>query len=192
MKEKPKKDVKEWLRGDAEMFLQEIGIKKGQKVLDFGCSEGNYTIPVARIVGEKGKVYAVDKEGKSLTKTIKRVKAAGLNNVVGMISSNELEIPLNKGSVDVALLYDVLHRGYFPEAESRKQILNSVYKILRKNGFMSIYLTHLRQFGMALKKAIQEIENVGFVYKGESRKTLIHDNNLARGRVFAFRKAKRK
>jgi len=192
MKEKPKKDVKEWLKGGAEIFLRQIGIKKGQKVLDFGCNEGNYTISVARIVGEKGKVYGIDKEGKSLAKTIKRVKAAGLNNVVAIISSNEMEIPLNKGSVDVVLLYDVLHRGYFPEAESRKQILNSLYKVLRKNGFISVFLTHLKNYGMTFKKAIGEIEEAGFVYDGESRKTLIHDNNLVRGRIFTYRKTKRK
>jgi len=194
MKEKSKNEVevKEWLKNNAEIFLQEIGIKKGQKVLDFGCNKGNYTIPAARIVGEKGRVYGIDKEGKSLTKTIKRLKSQGLNNVVGIIPSNELEIPLNKESVDVVLLYDVLHRGYFPEPEDRKKILNSLYKILRQNGFISVYLTHLRQFGMTFKKAMQEIENAGFVYSGESRKKLIHDNNLVRGRIFTYRKTKMK
>jgi len=192
MKEEFKKDVRKWLKKRAEIFLQEIGIKKNQKVLDFGCNEGKYTISAARIVGEKGKVYAIDKEGKFLIKTMKKVKSEGLKNVVGIISSNELEIPLNKESVDVVLLYDILHRGYFPEAESRKKILNSLYRILRKNGFISIYLTHLKQFGMTFKKAIKEIENAGFVYNGESRKKLVHNSNLVRGRIFIYRKTKRK
>ena len=109
---------------------------------------------------------------------------------MGIICSNEMEIPLNKESVDVILLYDVLHRGYFPEIESRKKILNNIYKILCKNGFISVYLTHLRQFGMTLKKVIAEIENVGFVYSGESRRKLVHDNNLVRGQIFAFKKQK--
>jgi len=191
MKEKLKKDVKRWRKERAEIFLAEIGIKKGQTVLDFGCNEGNYTIPAARIVTEKGKVYAVDKEGKSLIKTMKKVKSEGLKNVVGIISSNELEIPLRKDSVDIVLLYDTLHRGYFPEEESRKKLLNSIYKILRENGFVSIYLTHLRQFGMTFKKALEEIENAGLVYDGETHKKLVHDNNLVRGRIFTYRKTKK-
>jgi len=68
MKAESNKDVKKWLQKHAEIFLAEIGIRKGQIVLDFGCNEGNYTIPAARIIGEKGKVYAIDKEGKSLIK----------------------------------------------------------------------------------------------------------------------------
>jgi len=39
-------DVKEWLNREGEVFLEDIGIKKGDVVLDFGCGDGHYTIPV--------------------------------------------------------------------------------------------------------------------------------------------------
>ena len=191
MKAEFKKDIKKWLQKRAEIFLEEIGIEGSQTVLDFGCNEGNYTIPAARIVGDKGRVYALDKEGKSLTKIMKKAKSEGLKNVVGIISSNELKIPLRENSVDVVLLYDTLHQGYFPEEESRKELLNSIYKVLRENGFVSIYLTHLRQFGVTFKKALEEIENAGFVYDGETHKKLVHDNNLVRGRIFTYRKTRK-
>jgi len=93
-------------------------------------------------------VYAVDADGKALTKTMNKIKSAGLKNVVGMISSNELEVPPGKKSVDVILLYDILHRGYFPEIKSRQQILSGLFRALKKNGFMSAYLTHLKKYGM--------------------------------------------
>ena len=38
-------------------LLKAVGIKKGQTVLDFGCGEGNYTIPAAKLVKNEGKVY---------------------------------------------------------------------------------------------------------------------------------------
>ena len=60
-----KQKVKEWLHNKAERMLKKIGIQKNQIVLDFGCRSGNYTIPTAKIVGEEGKVYAVDKERKT-------------------------------------------------------------------------------------------------------------------------------
>lgn len=188
MKQKPEKEVKRWLEGNAELFLEDMGLRKGQKVLDFGCNEGNYTIPAAKIVAEEGKVYALDREEKSLAKTIEKARTKKLKNVIGIICSYELSIPLNKKSVDVILLYDVLHRGYFPEAQSRKRILNSLYETVRKNGFISVYLTHLKQFGMTFKKALKEIEGAGFIYSQETRKKLVHDNNLVRGRIFTFRK----
>ena len=191
MKAKSKNNIKEWSEKHDETLLTEIGIKKGQTVLDFGCKEGNYTIAVAKIIGEKGKVYALDKEGKSLTKTMKKVNSKRLKNVVGIIPSNELEIPLRKNSVDAVLLYDVLHKGFFPTIEDRKKILSSIHKVLRKNGFVSVYLTHLRQFGTTFKKAIEEIENVGFVCGGKYCKKLIHSGKLVRGQIFTYRKTKK-
>jgi len=168
--------------------LRQIGIQKGQKVLDFGCHEGIYTIPAARVVGEKGRVYAVDADGKALTKTMKKIKSEGLKNVVGMIPSNELEVPLGKQSVDAVLLYDTLHRGYFPETESRKKIIGDLHRTLKKNGFMSVYLTHLKKYGMTFKKALKEIQDAGFIRRGETFKKLIHDGAFAKGRIFTFRK----
>jgi precorrin-6B methylase 2 len=43
-------------------LLQQVGIRTGQAVLDFGCGYGTYTIPVAEIVDRQGKVYALDKD----------------------------------------------------------------------------------------------------------------------------------
>jgi len=41
-------------------LLRAAGLKPGQTVLEVGCGPGFFTIPTARIVGEKGMVYAVD------------------------------------------------------------------------------------------------------------------------------------
>jgi precorrin-6B methylase 2 len=46
--------------------LKRIGIRRGQTVLDFGCGYGIYTIPVAKIVGEHGRVYALDKDKEAM------------------------------------------------------------------------------------------------------------------------------
>ena len=43
-----------WERDTGLKFLKEIGLKYGQRVLDFGCRVGHYTIPAAKVVGNKG------------------------------------------------------------------------------------------------------------------------------------------
>ena len=55
----------------AEELLKEVGIKKGQTVLDCCCGSGIYTTAAAQLVGEKGLVYAVDTNSKKL-KDLKR------------------------------------------------------------------------------------------------------------------------
>jgi len=56
--------------------LERIGIRKGQTVLDFGCGSGIYTIAVARIVGEQGRVYALDKDKGALGELMQKAEAA--------------------------------------------------------------------------------------------------------------------
>jgi len=57
-------------------ILQRIGIKSGQSVLDFGCGSGTYTIPVAKIVGKQGKVYALDKDKNELDNLMKKARGS--------------------------------------------------------------------------------------------------------------------
>ena len=41
-------------------ILEEVGIKPGFYVLDYGCGPGSYIVPLAKLVGESGKIYALD------------------------------------------------------------------------------------------------------------------------------------
>jgi len=40
--------------------VKKFGIKEGMTVVDYGCGPGRYATKIAVIVGEKGKVYALD------------------------------------------------------------------------------------------------------------------------------------
>lgn len=74
-------DLRRCLNKEGEEALRKIGIRKGQTVLDFGCGSGNYTIPAARIVGEEGRVYALDKNGRTLDELMQRAESEGLKNI---------------------------------------------------------------------------------------------------------------
>jgi len=150
--EKMKNSVEKWLDDYCEEFLRRVGIKSGQAVLDFGCGSGNYTIPVAVIVGRKGRVYALDKErrgfwpSEGLDKLMQRAESRGLENIVVMKTSGELKIVLEDESVDVVLLYDILHYYYFSEEDDRRKLLREVYRILKPNGFISFYQENREYF----------------------------------------------
>jgi ubiquinone/menaquinone biosynthesis C-methylase UbiE len=117
-------DIKSWLSKAGIVFLDEVGIKEGDVLLDFGCGVGHYTIPSAKLVGEHGKVYALDENGEPLDELMEMAKSESLDNIKPMKSSGELKISLPDESVDVVLLYDVLH--YIDE---REKILSDVYRV---------------------------------------------------------------
>jgi len=55
---------------DPKKVLEHIGVAPGHTLLDVGSGAGGFSIPAASVVGEAGKVYAVD--------TMIRVILAGL------------------------------------------------------------------------------------------------------------------
>jgi len=107
------------------------GIKKGDIVLDYGCGIGFNTIPAAEIVGEKGKVYALDIHPLAIETVEKKITKKGLVNVVTIISN--LDTGLKDESVDIVLLYNV-----FPMIENRPALIEEINRILKRGGIISI------------------------------------------------------
>jgi len=186
-------DVKEWLRESGIIFLKNIGIKEGQVVLDFGCSVGHYAIPAANVVGEKGKVYAVDNDKKSLNEMMEIATRENIKNIVPMYTqSAELKINLNDESVDVILLYDILH---YMDVMERNKIYNESYRVLKNDALFSVYPKHNKLdeplwnlSDMQLEGIIKEIEGAKFNFEGQFYKKLIHDNNYNSGYILSFTK----
>lgn len=182
--------IENWIDEAGMKFLEDIGIKKGQRVLDFGCGSGNYTIPIARIVGEEGLVYALDKDRGILDQLMRKAELMGLRNITRLDTSKGSGIGLDNESVDVVLLYDVLHRYYFPRAEDRRQLLREVYRVLTPNALLSLYPTHLQSYmEPKLEDVEREIQEANFHLESEySGMLIVHGGNLEKGVVMNFRK----
>ena len=166
-------------------MLEQIGIRSGQTVLDFGCGLGIYAIPVAKIVGEQGRVYALDKDREALDQLVQKAQSEGLKNIRRMETSGELGIDLANESVDVVLLFDVFHSFYFPQVDDRKRLLREVYRIMKPSAFLSISVwSNLMEPG-----AEDEIENADFHLEEHISQTLSHDNkSVGKRSVLNFRK----
>ncbi|MCK4295810.1 MAG: class I SAM-dependent methyltransferase [Candidatus Marinimicrobia bacterium] len=132
-----KTDLEKWLASEGKIFLKEIGVEKGQVILDFGCGVGHYTIPVAKVVGKEGKVYAVDKDSEALNQLMQTAKSEGLKNIEPINTQEELKIELKDESVDVVLLYDVLHY-----MDQRRKILDEIRRVLKPGALLSVYPKH--------------------------------------------------
>jgi len=80
-------DKHDGLRLSEQIYEQEIiewmkqKVKPNDHVIDIGANIGYYTTILAKIVGDKGMVYAFEPEPYNYSMVLKNVKANGFNNV---------------------------------------------------------------------------------------------------------------
>lgn len=114
---------------------------------------------------------------------MRKAKLAGLKNVERMDTSGELKIDLPEESVDVVLLFDILHSYYYPQIDERRGLLEEIYRILKPSGFISVWPKHMES------EAQDEIESTDFYLESEYTGTLIHnDHDREKGKAFNFKK----
>lgn len=105
-----------------------LGVKPGMTVADVGAGTGLFTRLFSPLVGEAGKVFAVDVTPTFVAHVEETAKEQGLKNVVGVVCTpNDVRLPPQ--SVDLVFICDVYHHFEFPQAT-----MLSIRKALKPDG----------------------------------------------------------
>lgn len=83
-------------------------IRDGDTVLDVGCGPGFFSIPLARLVGERGLVFAVDIQSGMLAKTRRRAARAGVLSRIRLVLADKSSLRL-PARADFALVFWMAH-----------------------------------------------------------------------------------
>jgi ubiquinone/menaquinone biosynthesis C-methylase UbiE len=118
--------------------LKEVGIKAGFHVLDYGCGPGGYIIPLAELVGESGKVYALDIHPLAIRKVQDIASKKRLANVETILSDCKTGLPDN--TLDAILLYDAFHHLSDPDV-----VLRELHRVLKPDGILSFSDHHMKE-----------------------------------------------
>jgi ubiquinone/menaquinone biosynthesis C-methylase UbiE len=173
-------------------LLRRIGVRPGHVVADLGCRAGRYALPAAKVVGERGKVHAVDRDAEALATARREAASEGLRQVeVHAVDLLTEALPMAGHSVDVVLLFDVMHGAFFPHHDHRASLLRRVRRVLRLDGLLAVYPTHARRHGPSLRTLDEDIREQGFEEISRSRRRLLHDDELVRGWVILYRPTQR-
>jgi len=89
-----------------DRVLRVLGVRRGAVVADVGSGPGYFTARLARAVGARGRVYAVDPEPEVLQVLVKRLN--GAQNVTPVLSRDD-DPMLPPASCDLALLVNAYH-----------------------------------------------------------------------------------
>ena len=121
---------------DQELLFPALSLKPGEAVLDLGCGEGRYTLPVAARVGPLGTVYAVDLWEEGLARLGEKAGQEGVANIRVIHADVSRSLPLPDACLDVALMATVLHD--LAEAGQAQGALAEVARLVKPGGRLAV------------------------------------------------------
>ena len=110
-------------------------VQEGMTVLDAGCAMGFFSLPLARMVGEKGRIICVDMQERMIRSLENRAKKAGLLDRIEtrVCSPTGLELTDLEGEVDFAMAFAVVHETRDPAA-----FLSQIHGALAPGGHLFV------------------------------------------------------
>jgi precorrin-6B methylase 2 len=122
--ERPEREKEE----KVSKLMPSLEIKPEQVVADFGAGSGFHTMKLAKLVGSKGKVYAVDIQPQMLDIIGRRVRKDKIENVV-LVHNTEKDPKLPADKLDLILMVDVYHELTYPY-----EVTTELVKALKPGG----------------------------------------------------------
>ncbi len=115
-------------------LAQKIGVCAGMTVVDMGCGQGGFTVSLAKIVGDQGKVLAVDISDEYLAEFMNRLNKHGVTNIVTFIQGDAVNLKnvLPNESADVVASYRLLEELKQPKAMAG--IVKEMARIVKEGG----------------------------------------------------------
>lgn len=115
-----------------ERRISRFGIKEGFAVVDYGCGPGRYIERFSRLVGENGKVYAVDIHELAIESVKKKIEKYNLQNVEAVLVDGYL-CDINDHAADAIYALDMFHMIKDPVS-----FLRELHRMTKGDGFLII------------------------------------------------------
>ena len=116
--------------------LEAVGLEIGDIFLDAGCGDGYISIAASNLVGDQGKIYALDVYPESIETVKKEIKDKKLDNTDAILADISKNIPLDSDSIDIVLMANVLH-GFVADGEV-EDVMKNIVKVLKPDGVFAV------------------------------------------------------
>lgn len=114
-----------------EDAIESWDVRPGEKIADFGCGAGFFTIPLAQRVGPQGSIYAIDVRQEALDATKTKIKLFRLSNVHCIRADLETlrGSTIKDGTIDKVVITNILF-----QAGNKNIIIQEAFRIIRPGG----------------------------------------------------------
>lgn len=131
-------------------------LQSGMTALDVGCGVGYFSIPMAKIVGDQGKVIAVDLQQQMLDMLHRRAEKAGLASHIELHKCEENRLNIDV-KADFALIFAMLH-----EVPDQHRLLSEVFGCLKPGGKLLLVEPPIHVSAKKFASEVAVAEEVGF------------------------------
>lgn len=131
-------------------------LQKGMTASDLGCGMGYFSIGMAKIVGETGKIISVDIQHEMLDILTKRAKKAGVAHRITTLLCDENDIGINE-KIDFALAFWMAH-----ETPDELTFLRQVHAILKNSGKLLLAEPKLHVTSNEFRKTLSIAQGIGY------------------------------
>ena len=131
-----------------------FGIKEGFTVIDYGCGPGGYLKLISRLIGEKGKLYAVDIHELAIKSVKKKIEKYNLKNVEPVLADG-YSCDIDDHTADMIYAVDMFHMIREPST-----FLKELHRLLKKDGVLIIDDGHQSRDDTKMKINKSKIWNI--------------------------------
>ncbi len=105
----------------------------GSRVADVGAGTGYFSIPIAKAVGDAGKVFAVDVQQEMLDKLRQKLDQPDSPQNISLHLGAATELPLDDGGVDLAFYANIWH-----ELDDHDAALREAIRVTKSTGRIAL------------------------------------------------------
>ena len=126
--------IRRWVQ-PPDKTIERSRIKQGMTVLDLGCGSGAFTTLLARVVGEQGKVYAVDIQPGMLRQLERKLASHENRNIknIELKRASAYELPFEDETLDLVFMVAALQ-----EISDRDRALREARRVLKPGGILAV------------------------------------------------------
>ncbi len=142
-------------------MMAEMEIKSGDKILDYGCGPGTFTLMMAEKTGPSGVVHALDIHPRAVKMVQAKAFKKGLSNIKTILSGCATD--LDDESLDLVVCFDVFHM-----VENRQDLLGEIYRVMKPDAVLYFSDHHMKE-----KDLLEQLtQNRWFELRAKGRRTI--------------------
>lgn len=138
-------------------------IKPGMNILEFGCGPGFFTLDIAKMLGNSGKVIAADLQEGMLEIVSKKIQGSALKDRIELFKCQQDKIGITE-QVDLFLAFYVVH-----EVPDQQRLFTEIKSILKPEGKLLIVEPGFHVKKQEFEAMTEKLINDGFIVESRPK-----------------------